>query len=249
MADLQGKVAVVTGAGKGIGAGIARALAASGAAVVVNYAASKAAADRVVEDIAAKGGRAMAVQGNVANAAHVRRIFSETKAAFGTIDILVNNAGIGEFRPLEAVTEDHYRQVFDTNVLGTLLTIQEALAHFGPRGGSVINIGSVASVSPSPGSVVYAATKGAVDTLTRVLAVELGGRNIRMNTLAPGPVDTEGTRAAGLIGSDLEKQLVASTPLGRLGEPADVARIAVFLASDDAGWLTGAWIPASGGLR
>jgi len=249
MANLMGKVAVVTGTSKGIGAEIARELAAAGAAVVVNYASSKEAADRVVAEIVSKDGRAIAVQGDVSKAADVRRLFAETKAAFGAIDILVNNAGIGEFGPLEAVTEDHYRRLFDTNVLGTVLTIQEALAHYGPDGGSVINISSVVSVSPPPGSVIYSATKGAVNTVTRVLAVELGGRKIRVNTLAPGPVETEGTRGGGLIGSELEKRLVASTPLGRLGQPEDVARIAVFLASDEAGWLTGAWIPATGGLR
>jgi 3-oxoacyl-[acyl-carrier protein] reductase len=249
MADLKGKVAVVTGAAKGIGAEIARELAASGAAVIVNYAASKAAADRVVDEIVGNGGRAMAVQGDVSKAADVRRLFAETKAAFSAIDILVNNAGIAEFRPLEAVDEAFYRRLFDTNVLGTVLTIQEALAHFGSNGGSVINIGSIASVRPSPGAAIYSATKAAVDAVTRVAAVELGGRNIRVNTIAPGPVDTEATRGAGLIGSDLEKQLAASTPLGRLGQPQDIARIAVFLASDEAGWLTGALIPASGGLR
>jgi 3-oxoacyl-[acyl-carrier protein] reductase len=247
--DLTGKVAVVTGASKGIGAEIARALAASGAAVVVNYAASKAAADRVVDEIVSKGGRAITVPGDVSKAADVRRLFAETKAMFGAVDILVNNAGIGEFSPIEAVTEDHYRRQFDTNVLGTVLTIREALAHFGPDGGSIINVGSVASVSPTPGSVIYAATKGAVATITSVLAAELGGRRIRVNTLAPGPVETEGTRGSGLIDSELGKRLVASTPLGRLGRPEDVARVAVFLASDEAGWLTGAWIPASGGLR
>ena len=221
----------------------------AGAAVVVNYAASKESADRVVDEIVSTGGRGIAVQADVSKAADVRRLFAETKAVFGALDILVNNAGLGEFSPLEAVTEDHYRRLFDTNVLGTVLTIQEALAHFGPNGGSVINVGSVASVSPSPGAVIYSATKGAVDTVTRALVVELGGRKIRVNTLAPGPVETEGTRAIGLIGSELEKQLVASTPLGRLGQPQDVARIAVFLASDEAGWLTGARFPASGGLR
>ena len=192
MANLTGKVAVVTGASKGIGAEIARELAAAGAAVVVNYASSKEAADRVVAEIVSKDGRAIAVQGDVSKAADVRRLFAETKAAFGAIDILVNNAGIGEFGPLEAVTEDHYRRLFDTNVLGTVLTIQEALAHFGPDGGSVINISSVVSVSPPPGSVIYSATKGAVNTVTRVLAVELGGRKIRVNTLAPGPCRDRG---------------------------------------------------------
>ena len=249
MADLTGKVAVVTGASKGIGAAIANALAAAGAAVVVNYAGAMEAASRVVADIVGKGGRAIAVQGDVSKVADVSRLFAETKAAFGTIDILINNAGIGGFSPLEGVTEEDYRRLFDTNVLGAILTTKEALAHFGPNGGSVINIGSFASVRPTPGSAVYAATKGAIETLTRALAAELGGRRIRVNTLAPGPVDTEATRGAGLIGSEFEKQIVAGTPLGRLGQPDDVARVAVFLACDEAGWVTGAFIPASGGLR
>ena len=249
MANLTGKVAVVTGASKGIGAAIAKALAAAGAAVVVNYAGSKEAAARVVDDIKGKGGRAIAVQGDVSKAADVSRLFAETKAAFGALDVLVNNAGIGAFSPLEAVTEELYRRLFDTNVLGPVLTIKEALAHFSASGGSVINIGSVVSVSPTPGSTVYAATKGAVETITRALAAELGGRRIRVNTLAPGPVETEGTRGSGMIGGDFERQLKASTPLGRLGQPEDVAAVAVFLASDDAGWLTGTWIPASGGLH
>lgn len=193
----------------------------------MNYASSKEAADRVVDQIISNGGRAVAVQGDVSKPADVRRLFAEAKAAFGPIDILVNNAAAAGFSPLEAVTEDHYRHLFETNVLGTVLTIQEALAHFGPNGGSVINIGSLASVSPTPGSVIYAATKGAVATVTRVLAAELGSRKIRVNTLAPGPVETEGTRESGLIGSDLERQLVAITPLGRLGQPRDV-RIAFF---------------------
>jgi 3-oxoacyl-[acyl-carrier protein] reductase len=248
MADLRGKVAVVTGAAKGIGAEIAKQLAAAGASIVVSYAASKEVAERVVGEIVGTDGRAIAIQGDLPKGADVRRLFEETKAAFRRLDILVNNAGIVEFGPIEAVTEDQYHRLFDTNVLGMVLTIQEALAYFGPDGGSVINIGSVASVSPSPGSLVYTKTKGAVSTLTRGLAAELGGRRIRVNTLARGPVETEGTRSAGLIGSDLAKQLEAITPLGRLGLPEDVAWIAVFLASDEAGWLTGAWIPASGGL-
>ena len=197
MANLTGKVAVVTGASKGIGAAIAKALAAAGAAVVVNYAGSKEAAARVVNDIKGKGGRAIAVQGDVSKAADVSRLFAETKAAFGALDVLVNNAGISAFSPLEAVTEDLYRRLFDINVLGPVLTIKEALAHFSASGGSVTNIGSVVSVSPTPGSTVYAATKGAVETITRTLATELGGRRIRVNTLAPGPVETDATRAAG----------------------------------------------------
>jgi 3-oxoacyl-[acyl-carrier protein] reductase len=179
----------------------------------------------------------------------VRRLFAEAQSAFGTIDILVNNAGIGEFTPVETVSEEQYRRLFDTNVLGTVLTIQEALRYFGRNGGSIINISSVASVSPTPGSGIYAATKAAVNTVTTVLAMELGSRKIRVNAVAPGPIETEGTRGVGLIGSDLERQLVAHTPLGRLGRPEDIARVAVFLASDEASWVSGAWIRASGGLQ
>jgi len=249
MANLTDKVAVATGAARGIGAAIAKALAAAGAAVVVNYAGSKEAAARVVDDIKGNGGRAIAVQGDVSKAADVSRLFAEAKAAFGAIDILVNNAGVARMSPLEAVTEDLYRRLFDTNVLGPVLTIKEALAHFSANGGSVINVGSVVSVSPTPGSTVYAATKGAVETITRALAAELGGRRIRVNTLAPGTVETDATRPDGLIGSELGKELVARTPLGRLGQPEDIARVAVFLASDEASWVTGAFIPVSGGLR
>jgi len=249
MSPLTHKVAVITGASKGIGAGIAKAIATAGAAVAVNYAGSKEAAERVVNDIVANGGRAIAVQGSVSNAADMRRLFAETKSTFGAVDILVNNAGIGEFAPVEAVSEELYRRLFDTNVLGVMLAVQEALGHFGPNGGSIINISSVASVSPTPGSGIYAATKAAVNTLTTVLAMELGARKIRVNAIAPGPVDTDGTRGVGLIGSELERQLIAQTPLGRLGQPEDIGRIAVFLASDDAQWVSGAWIRASGGLQ
>ena len=249
MSPLTHKVAVITGASKGIGAGIAKAIATAGAAVAVNYAGSKEAAERVVNDIVANGGRAIAVQGSVSAAADMRRLFAETKSTFGVIDILVNNAGIGEFAPVEAVSEALYRRLFDTNVLGVMLAVQEALGHFGPNGGSIINISSVASVSPTPGSGIYAATKAAVNTLTTVLAMELGARKIRVNAIAPGPVDTDGTRGVGLIGSELERQLIAQTPLGRLGQPEDIGRIAVFLASDDARWVSGAWIRASGGLQ
>jgi len=249
MSPLTHKVAVITGASKGIGAGIAKAIATAGAAVAVNYAGSKEAAERVVNDIVANGGRAIAVQGSVSNAADMRRLFAETKSTFGAVDILVNNAGIGEFAPVEAVSQELYRRLFDTNVLGVMLAVQEALGHFGPNGGSIINISSVASVSPTPGSGIYAATKAAVNTLTTVLAMELGARKIRVNAIAPGPVDTDGTRGVGLIGSELERQLIAQTPLGRLGQPEDIGRIAVFLASDDAQWVSGAWIRASGGLQ
>jgi 3-oxoacyl-[acyl-carrier protein] reductase len=249
MGNLAGKVAIVTGASKGIGAGIAKALSAAGAAVVVNYASSKEGADRVVAEIAGSGGKAVAVQGDVAKAADVQRLFAETKKAFGAPDVLVNNAGVFEFHPIENVTEAEFHREFNTNVLGSILTIQEAVKHFGPKGGSVINISSVASVKAMPTSVVYAATKSAVDSITRVLGQELGPRNIRVNAIAPGGVETEGVHRIGMIGSDLEKQMVADTPLGRLGQPDDIARVAVFLASDDSSWLTGERITASGGFR
>jgi 3-oxoacyl-[acyl-carrier protein] reductase len=246
---LTGKVAIVTGASKGIGAAIAKGLGAAGASVVVNYSSSKEGADRVVADITGQGGKAIAVQGNVSKSADVKRLFAETKKAFGALDVLVNNAGVFQFDPLEAVTEAEFHREFDTNVLGPILTIQEGLKHFGPEGGSVINISSVVSEKPVPSSAVYAATKGALDTVTRVLAKELGSRKIRVNTIAPGGVETEGAHSAGIVGSDFQKQIVADTPLGRFGQPEDVARVAVFLASEDAGWITGDRITVSGGLQ
>ncbi len=249
MSELKGKVAIVTGASKGIGAGIAKGMAEAGAAVVVNYASSKEGADRVVSEITGKGGKAIAIQGDVSKVADVKRLFAEAKRAFGAPDVLVNNAGIFAFDPLEAVTEDEFHREFNTNVLGPILTIQEALKHFGPEGGSVINISSVISTSAVPNSVVYSATKGAVDSIARVLGTELAARKIRVNTIAPGGVETEGTHSLGMIGSDFEKQIVADTPMGRLGQPEDIARVAVFLASDNARWLTGERIAASGGLR
>jgi 3-oxoacyl-[acyl-carrier protein] reductase len=249
MSKLQGKVAVVTGASKGIGAAIAKGLAAEGAAVVVNYASSKQGADKVVAEIAGKGGKAIAVQGDVSKAADVTRLFAETKKAFGTLDVLVNNAGIYQFAPLEAVTEEEFHRQFNTNVLGLILATQEAAKHFGPAGGSVINIGSVASRKTPPATVVYSATKAAVDAVTQVLAAELGPRKIRVNSINPGGVETEGVHTAGVIGSDFAKQMIAETPLGRFGQPEDIAPIAVFLASSDSGWLTGQTILASGGLR
>jgi 3-oxoacyl-[acyl-carrier protein] reductase len=249
MSGLTGKVAIVTGASKGIGAGIAKGLGAAGAAVVVNYASSKEGADRVVAEITSKGGKAIAVQGDMSKASDVQRLFKETEKAFGSLDVLVNNAGVFEFEPLEAVTEAEFHREFNTNVLGPILTIQEALKHFGPEGGSVINISSIASVNPTPNSVVYAATKSALDSITRGLAKELGSRKIRVNTIAPGGVETEGAHRIGIIGSDFEKQVVAETPLGRFGQPEDIARVAVFLASADSGWLTGERIAASGGWR
>ena len=249
MSELTGKVAVVTGASKGIGAAIAKSLGAAGAAVVVNYASSKEGAQRVVAEITGKGGKAIAVQGDVSKAGDVQRLFAETKKAFGAPDVLVNNAGIYAFAPLENVTEEEFHREFNTNVLGAILTIQEALKHFGPDGGSVINISSVASESAPPNSVIYSATKGAVDSISRVLGKELGARKIRVNTIAPGGVETEGVHSAGIIGSDFEKQIVAETPLGRFGQPEDIAKVAVFLASDNARWLTGERITASGGFR
>ncbi len=249
MSDLKGKVAVVTGASKGIGAGIAKSFAAAGASVVVNYASSKEGADRVVKEITASGGKAIAVQGDVAKAADVKRLFAETRKNFGKLDVLVNNAGIYNFAPLESVSESEFHRQFNTNVLGPILTTQEALNHFGNSGGSVINISSVASVSSMPTTVVYSATKSALDSITRVLSNELAAKKIRVNTIAPGGVETEGTHTAGVIGSDLEKQMIAGTPLGRLGQPNDIAQVAVFLASEDSGWLTGERITAAGGYR
>jgi 3-oxoacyl-[acyl-carrier protein] reductase len=249
MSDLKGKVAVITGASKGIGAGIAKSLANAGAAVVVNYASSRESADRVVAEIKAKGGKAIAVKGDVAKSADVRHLFEETRKAFGALDVLVNNAGIYKFQPLDEITEDEFHRQFNTNVLGTILATQEAARHFGPNGGSVINISSVASESPVPTASVYSATKGAVDAATRVLAAELGPRRIRVNVIAPGGVETEGLHAMGIIGSDFEKQMVADTPLGRLGQPEDIAGVALFLASDDSRWLTGERLTASGGMR
>ncbi|MEJ0043604.1 MAG: glucose 1-dehydrogenase [Rhizomicrobium sp.] len=249
MSRLQGKIAVVTGASKGIGAGVARALAAEGAAVVVNYAGDRAGAEKVVADIAAKGGKAVAVQGDVAVASDVKRLFRETRQAFGAPDILVNNAGIFKFMPLEDLTEDEFHRQFNVNVLGTVLASQEAAKNFGDKGGSIINLSSVVSVNPPPGSTIYSATKAAVDNITLSLAAELGPRNIRVNAIAPGPVDTEGFNTAGFAGSDFEKAAVARTPLGRVGQARDIAAIAVFLASDESGWLTGERLQASGGLR
>jgi 3-oxoacyl-[acyl-carrier protein] reductase len=246
---LDGKVAVVTGASKGIGAGIAKHLAAEGAAVVVNYASSKQDADRVVDEIAKRGGRAIAVQANVAKKAEIERLFAETRKAFGKLDILVNNAGIYEFAPLEEITEEHFHKHFDINVLGLLLTSQAALKHFGPEGGSIINISSGASTSAPPGASVYSATKAAVDTITKSLAKELGPRKIRVNAINPGMVETEGVRAAGFIESDFQKSFESQSALGRIGQPDDIAPAAVFLASSDAGWITGETLLIAGGYR
>ncbi|MDZ5452730.1 glucose 1-dehydrogenase [Labrys sp. ZIDIC5] len=249
MSRLAGKVAVVTGASKGIGAGIAKSLAAEGAAVVVNYASSRDGAEKVVAEITAKGGKAIAVKGDVSKAEEVKAIFVEAEKAYGRLDVLVNNAGVYAFAPLEEVTEAEFHRQFNTNVLGLLLASQEAEKHFGPEGGSIINIGSVATDVNFPATSVYTATKGAVTSITRVLAKELGPRKIRVNSINPGMVETEGVHAAGFIGGDLESQTVAQTPLGRIGQPGDIAPVAVFLASGESGWLTGEVLAVSGGVR
>ncbi len=246
---LAGKVAVVTGASKGIGAAIAKALAVEGAAVVVNYASSRAGADKVVAEITANGGEAVAVQADVAKKPDIERLFAETKKAFGALDILVNNAGIYEFLPLEKITEDHFHKQFNVNVLGQILATQEAVKHFGSTGGSIINISSVASTSAPAGGSVYSATKAAVDAVTKSLAKELGPRKIRLNTINPGMVETEGLHSAGMVESDFRKQIEAQTPLGRIGQPDDIAPAVVFLASPDAGWITGQSLSLTGGLR
>jgi 3-oxoacyl-[acyl-carrier protein] reductase len=248
MSKLTGRVAIVTGASKGIGAQIARALAAAGAAVVVNYAGSRDGAENVVSEIKAAGGNALAVQADVAKAQDAQRLVAQTVKAFGAPDILVNNAGVYQFAPLEEVTAELFHRQFDINVLGLLQVTQEVAKHFSPKGGSIINISSVVSTLNLPGSSVYAATKAAVDTITRVLAKELGGRKIRVNSINPGMIETEGTRAQGMIGSDFEKDVLARTPLGRIGQPDDVAKVAVFLASEDSGWITGETILTSGGV-
>jgi 3-oxoacyl-[acyl-carrier protein] reductase len=249
MGKLTNKVAVVTGASKGIGAGIAKALAADGASVVVNYASSKEGADKVVAEIKAKGGKAVAVHGDFSKKEDIGKVFGEVKKTFGRLDTLVNNAGVYTFTPLEQVTDEEFHRIFNLNVLGLLLASKEALKYFGPEGGSIINIGSVVSSLTPPHSSVYTATKGAVDAITQVLAKELGPKKIRVNSINPGMVETEGVHAAGFIGSDFEKNTVAQTPLGRVGQPEDIATIATFLASDDSKWLTGELVKAGGGLR
>lgn len=249
MSKLKNKVAIITGASKGIGAGIAKAYGTEGASVVVNYSSDKEGADQVVYEITANGGKAIAVQASVAIASDVKRLFRETTDAFGTIDILVNNAGVFKFDPIEAITEEEFHRQFNINVLGTILASQQAVQHFGDTGGSIINVSSVISHNPSANSVVYSATKGAVDTIAIALSKELGSRKIRVNTIAPGGVETEGSHSEGIIGSDFEKQLVAGTPLGRIGQPDDIAKVAVFLASDDAEWVNGESISVSGGFR
>ena len=250
MKQLTGKVAVVTGASKGIGAAVAKQLAEAGAAVAVNYSADKEGAERTVLEIARKGGKAVAIQADVSKAAHVKRLFEETKQAFGSVNVLVNNAGVFQFEPLQDITEKEFHREFDTNVLGTILTIQEALKYFPRTGGSVVNISSIASENPVPNSSLYSATKGAIDTITMALSKELGPRNIRVNAVAPGLVDTEGNRSSGFVGSPAGDAGATATPLGaRFGLPHEIAPVVVFLASDDAAWITGERISASGGLH
>src|SRR5271163_4654117 len=244
---LAGKVAVVTGASKGIGASIAKYLAAEGAAVVVNYASSKSGADKVVAEITNAGGKAVAVQGDVSKKADITRLFAEAKKVFGQLDILVNNAGVYEFGPLENVTEEHFHKQFNLNVLGLLLTTQEAVKHFTSAGGSIVNISSVVGRYPLPGASVYSATKAAVDAITKSLAKELGPKKIRVNSLNPGMIETEGLHAAGFLEGDFRKHIETQTPLGRIGQPDDTAKVAVFLASDDSGWVTGETLLVSGG--
>jgi len=246
---LTGKVAVVTGASKGIGASIAKHLGAEGASVVVNYASSKAGADKVVAEINSNGGKAVAVQGDVAKKADIDRLFAETKKAFGRLDILVNNAGIYAFGPLENVTEEHFHSQFNLNVLGLLLASQKAAELFDSNGGSIINVSSVVGVNPLPGASVYSASKAAVDAITKSLAKELGPKKIRVNSINPGMIETEGVQSAGFLESDFRKQVEAQTPLGRIGQPQDVARVAAFLASPDSGWVSGETLMIAGGFR
>jgi 3-oxoacyl-[acyl-carrier protein] reductase len=249
MSRLTGKIAIVTGASKGIGAEIARQLAAAGAAVVVNYAGSREGAESVVGEITKAGGKAVAVQADVVKVEDVQRLVARTVQVFGAPDIVVNNAGVYDFAPLDAITPELFHRQFNTNVLGLLQVTQETARHIGPKGGSIINISSVVSRLNLPGSSVYAATKASVDTITRILAKELGPRKIRVNSINPGLIETDGTRAQGIMGSDFETNVLATTPLGRVGQPDDVAKVAVFLASEDSGWVSGETIIASGGMQ
>ncbi len=248
MSSLKGKVALVTGASKGIGAAIARELAARGASIAINYSGSKAAAEKIVTEIEAAGGRAIAVQANVSDPASIEPLVAAVAGELGPIDILVNNAGVYEFSPLEQITPEHFHKQFNLNVLGLLLVTQAAVAKFNPKGGSIINIGSVVGRMAFPNGAVYSATKGAVDSITVSLSKELGARGIRVNALNPGLVITEGTQATGIAGSDFEKNAAAETPLGRVGQPQDIATAAAFLASTDAGWVSGQTLYAAGGF-
>jgi len=251
MKKLEGKVAVVTGASKGIGAGIAKQLAAEGAAVVVNYSSSKKGADTVVAEITEKGGKAIAVGANVAKKSEIEKLFAETKRAFGKVDILVNNAGLYEFAPLEGITEEHFNKHFNLNVLGLLLTTQEAVKLFSEKGGSIINLSSVVGRNGFAGAAVYSATKGAVDSITQALSKELGPKKIRVNGVAPGLVVTEGTAVMGASDAenDFHKSFVAQAPVGRVGQPQDIANVVTFLASDDSSWVSGETWYVSGGFR
>lgn len=249
MNQLKGKVAIVTGASKGIGAAIAEHLAAEGASIVVNYASSKAGADAVVGRITAKGGKAIAIQADLSKPEDIKRLFAQTKAAYGKLDVLVNNAGVYEFAPLDSVTPEHFHKQFNLNVLGLLLATQEAVKLMSPAGGSIINISSVAGPMPVENASVYSATKAAVDAITVALSKELGRKKIRINSLNPGMIETEGLRAAGIAESDFRKMVEAQTPLGRIGQPDDIARVAVFYASDNAGWVTGQTLILAGGQR
>jgi 3-oxoacyl-[acyl-carrier protein] reductase len=246
---LEGKVAVVTGASKGIGAAIAAHLAREGASVVVNYSSSKEGAERVVNEITRRGGKAVAVQGNMTKEAEVKRLFADAKKAFGKVDVLVNNAGIYEFAPLESITPEHFHKQFDLNVLGALIASREAVNHFSASGGSIVNISSVVAKSPAATGSVYSSTKAALDAITVSLAKELGPRNIRVNAINPGMVETEGLHSAGITESDFRKVVEAQTPLGRIGQPNDIAPAAVFFASNDSAWITGETLTISGGYR
>ena len=249
MAKLTGKIAVVTGASKGIGAGIAKELAAQGASVVVNYASSKEGAAKVVAEIVAAGGKAIAIGGSVAQPAEIDSLFAAAKDAYGKVDILVNNAGVYGFVPVESLNEEEIDRQFNTNVKGLLLATRAAVALFPAEGGSVVNIGSIISESGSPGSAIYSGTKGAVDSITRSLAKELGPKNIRVNAVNPGITVTEGVQSAGFLGGPMEQQMIQMTPLGRIGQPGDIAPVVAFLASDDAHWITGSLLQVAGGLR
>jgi len=249
MAKLSGKVAVVTGASKGIGAAIAEKLGSEGAKVVVNYGRDKAGAERVIEKIKKSGGTAIAVQADVSREADIKQLFVEATRTFGNVDILVNNAGVYEFRSLDAIDEEHFRKIFDLNVLGLLLTTKEAVGHMNGQGGSVINVSSIAAKTPAVNSSVYSATKGAVDVISRALALELAPRNIRVNSLSPGATETEGVRSLTEFKNGFEEMAVARTPLGRMGTGEDIAKAALFLASEDSGWITGEELLVGGGIR
>ena len=249
MGILDGKVALVTGASKGIGAGIAKGLGAAGASVVVNYASSKEGADRVVSEIVAQGGKAFAAQGDVSKKDDVQQLFAEVVREFGGLDVLVNNAGVYSFGPLESITETEFHRQYNTNVLGTLLATQEAVKLFGKKGGTIVNIGTAGTKNPGPAMALYLSTKGSIDIVTQVLAKELGPKKIRVNSINPGGTETEGAHALGVMGSEFEKHLISQTPLGRFGQPEDIAPVAVFLSSEASRWITGEILLVSGGMR